>query len=282
MRIDSLLDLLDLLPVDQNNPQIPPPALARHLSQMKRIARPPRLSRPMTEYRLLTALALGGWSLRYALVELESEVQGVGPQSGTLNRAVRHLSDADLWQTMNVRIAGRRHALVRLTPKGRDLLKDIGLDPVESEWERIERLHRGNTLRQRTHTAAICVFAHHARCRGYDTEVCPEVLGVVEPDIALLDWANQPLYVEVQGRGGEPWRRGQKWWNLYMVQREVLLCTHTSAQAVRYAHEAQRVGISSGRITDLYTLRYHPPPFLWTHRWQSRFGALLPFEQTEN
>lgn len=273
---DPLLDQLDLLPLDPRDPRRLPKELAGYFSQVQRLARSPRLPLAMVEYRLLAGLAISGWSLRYALVELEAEAQETHVQSGTFNRAVRYLTAAKLWETTNVRLAGHRNTLVRLTEQGRQILGEIGLHATESEWGRIERLHRGNTLRQRTHTGAICAFAYHARSHGYDTEVCPAVPGPGEPDLVLCDQQGNLLYVEVQGRGGEPWQRALKWQHLYRLQGEAAICALTPAQARRYAAEAQHAGIRQGRITDLYTLRYSQLSPLWTHRWQSRSGSLIP------
>jgi len=141
---------------------------------------------------------------------------------------------------------------------------------VESEWERIERLHRGDTSRQLRHTAAICAFAYHARKRGYDTLVCPQVEGLAEPDILLTN-GDEILYVEVQRQGGERWRRAAKWRNLLRLQDEVILCTATPQQAIRYAAEAQFIGADRGRITDLATLLRDDPDDLFTHQWTSKF-----------
>lgn len=272
----ELVDAVDLMPMDPLDECRPPAAVAAHLSPVRRVARERLLSLPAIEYRLLGGLALSGWSLRWALVEVEALEQGVGPRSGTLNRACRFLAEAGLWETTTVRINRRRTALVRLTPYGRDVLALAGVKAVESEWERIERLHRGNTARQRQHTGALCAFAYHARRCGYDTEVCPQGRGATEPDIALVETDGLQIHVEVQGRGGEPWRRARKWQNLAYHYGWFAICAHTPDQARRYAREARNVGVRQGWITDLHTLQHRRPSTLWTHSWQSPYGGLHP------
>lgn len=278
MRWQELLDQVDELPRDPTDDDRPPAGVALYLSQMQRMARGARLSLPVIEYRLLAGLAFSGWSLRWALVALEADAQGVGPRSGTLNRAAQFLAKSGLWETINVRLNRRRSALVRLSPRGRDVLATVGIVAVESEWERIERLHRGDTERQLQHTGAICAFAYHVRRCGYDTQVCPAVAGPAEPDVAIVDRSGESFCVEIQGRGGEPWRRARKWQNLAHQQGQVAICTYTPAQALRYAREAQRSGIQQGKITDLYTLQHDNPPTLWTHRWHSRYSGLIPVQ----
>jgi hypothetical protein len=266
MHLTTLLPALDRLPSDPHTYLGLPAALAPYLSTVKRATRHPQ---PWTEYRLLAALALSGWSFRYSLAYADATSKGTDPASGQTKRAVRQLTAAGLWEEQRVRLTV--HAvLVRLTPLGRSLLTEIGLTPVESEWERIERLHRGDTSRQLRHTAAICAFAYHARKRGYDTLVCPQVDGAAEPDILLTD-GDESLYVEVQRQGGEQWRRAAKWRNLLRLQDEVILCTATPQQAMRYAREAQSIGADRGRITDLATLLRDEPDDLFTHQWTSKY-----------
>ncbi len=266
MNHDTLLPLLDRLPSDPHTFLGLPAALTPHLSTVKRATRHPQ---PWTEYRLLAALALSGWSFRYGLAHADAMSKETNPNGGQTKRAFRQLTSAGLWEEQRVRITVNA-VLVRLTPLGHSLLTEVGLTPVESEWERIERLHRGDTSRQLRHTAAICAFAYHARKRGYDTQVCPEVDGSAEPDILLTN-GDEMLYVEVQRQGGERWRRAAKWRNLLRLQDEVILCTATPQQAIRYAAEAQSIGADRGRITDLATLLREEPDDLFTHQWTSKY-----------
>ena len=269
MNIPTLYAQLDRLPSSPHHPLGLPLPLADYLTSMQRIWKPPHLPLPWIEYRLLAALALSGWSMRFALVDAEADRRDRSPLGGTYLRACAHLDNAALWETARVRV-GNAIALVRLTPLGRSLLTEIGLTPVESEWERIERLHRGDTSRQLRHTAAICAFAYHARKRGYDTHVCPEVDGAAEPDILLTN-GKETICVEVQRQGGERWRRAAKWRNLLRLQAEVILCTATPQQAIRYAAEAQSIGADRGRVTDLATLLQDDPDSLFTHQWTSKY-----------
>jgi len=104
MNLDTLLPLLDRLPSDPHTYLDLPAALAPHLSTVKRATRRPQ---PWTEYRLLAALALSGWSFRYGL--------GTDPNSGQTKRAFRQLTSAGLWEEQRVRITVNA-VLVRLTP----------------------------------------------------------------------------------------------------------------------------------------------------------------------
>jgi hypothetical protein len=66
---------------------------------------------------------------------------------------------------------------------------------VESDWERLMRLHEGE--KQEGHTLAVLLFASAARLRGWTVEVLPEVNGNARPDLVITR-GEQRLYVEVE------------------------------------------------------------------------------------
>lgn len=256
------------LPMDANAPLSIPSLLHPYLTQLQRLPRRLRpIPQPWTEYRLLALSAVTGWSLRWSLTEQEAGQQRIHPRSQKVYRACRQLVDAGLWETERVSLSRFRLVLVRLSPLGRLLLRALELTPVESEWDRHERLHRGGERGQEKHLAAIAAFAHHARCWSYDTTVCPAIDGAAEPDLRL-HWppSNQTIDVEVQRRGGDPFRRADKWRNLDRLQGFVAFCTVTPEQRERYVREIRRVGIRRILATDLQTLHRHDPDDLWVTR----------------
>jgi len=94
-----------------------------------------------------------------------------------------------------------------------------------------------------------------------------------EPDAWLEDDAEQ-LYVEVQGRGGEAWRRADKWRSQYRLQGRVAICADTLFLAECLAHEAQIAGVPVGYLTNLTDLADGIVKGLWTHRWRSQHSTL--------
>ena len=201
-----------------------PAPLATVLTPVKRYRHtaPSHASVNRLEHEFLAALALSGWSMRVALAEAVNHGKDLDRRSGSFKLAWRQLEQAGLWQAVLVRAGQRRLALVRLTETGKALLAQVGVTAVASEWEQIEARHRGGGAGQIRHTAAICAFLYHARRNGYTTEPCPiiEGAGNAEPDAGIENDEEQ-LYVEVQGRGGEAWRRADKWRNLYRLQGRV-------------------------------------------------------------
>jgi hypothetical protein len=280
MDYGQLADLVDTLPWGANG--VPEP-LAPLLTRDQLRSKPSGgLPAGRIEYQLLAALGLSGWSVRADLVQAVNRHKGLRPRSGTYLAAFRRLAEAGLWTTFETSFSLRKLALVRLTPLGWQLLTETGLFVLASEWEQIEALHSGDTARQMAHTAAICVFLHHARVRGYATVACPldPAFGPAQPDAAI---ARDGLrtYVEVQGRGGMPWRKAAKWRNQADLQGCAAICALTPAWARRLAAEAQIVGVEIGYVTDLATLANAAPAGLWTLRWRSRHSPLEAVEDSE-
>lgn len=217
---------------------------------------------------LLAAAGLSGWAYRADLVAVVNAIVGLAPDSGTLKRAYSRLETAGLWQAHPWRIAWRPAAFVTLTEHGRALLADAGIIVGEGEWT---AAGRGHGPQSAAHSAAICLFAHHARRYGFDVEVCPTgpEFGRLEPDCEIVDQAEQGLAVEVQGRGGERYRHAQKWRNQAAYQGRLALCALTPAAARRLATEAQFYGQAPGQATDLSTLATGATGGLWTLTWST-------------
>jgi len=64
-----------------------------------------------------------------------------------------------------------RMRIVTLTDHGKALARALGVEPVESDWEKIVRFHRGET--QERHAALVLMAAYQARLRGWKAEVMP-------------------------------------------------------------------------------------------------------------
>ncbi|MCX6031831.1 MAG: hypothetical protein NT169_21335 [Chloroflexi bacterium] len=287
MTLDSIADLADRLrwlPVDGSDPTGVPAPVAEVLTPVRRYVRTLPKHTPLNrvEYELLAALAWSGWSLRAALTEAVNYHKYLDRRSGTYKLAWQHLAQAGLWACVLVRAGGRRLAMVRLTDHGRTRLAQVGVTAVAAEWDLIAARHSGGASGQLQHTGALCAFLYHARRHGYTGEPCPILAhaGRAQPDV-LIENAIQQLYVEVQGRGGESWRRRQKWINQMALQECVALCADTPAAAARLAREAQLAGVPLGYATDLTSLATGATAGLWTLRWRSAYMPLERLDQQE-
>ena len=249
--ISDLAQQLAWLPTDGSDPTGVPAPLEAVLTPVKRYRHTAPSHAPINrlEYEFLAALALSGWSMRVALAEAVNHGKDLHRRSGSFKLAWRQLEQAGLWQSTLVRAGQRRLALVRLTEPGKALLAQVSVNAVASEWEQIEARHRGGGAGQIRHTAAICAFLYHARRNGYTTEPCPVVEGGgnADPDAGIENDEEQ-LYVEVQGRGGETWRRADKWRNQYRLQGLVAtLAPAQTADAVQVSAPIRRSWPSAWR-----------------------------------
>ena len=286
MRVAMVARQLIEQPQDEIGSTMIPPALAERLSQRAR-QQHARYPANLIEYRLLCSLAVSGWSHRLshawaATLDFRTHKPRVQEDSGTFKRAFLHLQEAGLWTTDLVPLHGSNEVpLVSLTPLGRDLLADAGLPPAPTEVEVIAGRHRGaeGGQPQRGHTAAICAFTHYARILGYDTEVCPDVsdnpIGLLEPDVKIVDDVDAITFVEVQRRGGRREQWAEKCLGQFAGQGFAAICAVSPQQALRYAYEARRAGVGRGFLTYLLTLYHERPASLWTHRWEDRVGPLV-------
>ena len=132
---------------------------------------------------------------------------------------------------------------------------------IDSEWQRTMAAHGG--AQQHKHSAIVCAFTQQARLRGFRTEVCPEVEGDWQPDVALTD-NHEPLYVEVEAESGDAERRIRKWKRLTELQQQIALCALTPEQRQRLVTEASIV-CRQGKATDLD--RLFKQDALWAEEW---------------
>jgi hypothetical protein len=121
-------------------------------------------------------------------------------RSGAIRRVFEALEEAGLIlrQTLTLQVTGSmptRLALARLTAEGRQFCEALGWQVVESEWERLLRLHEGE--KQEGHTLAVLLMAVSARLRGWTVEILPEVSGKARPDLSIAK-GEERLYVEVE------------------------------------------------------------------------------------
>lgn len=206
--------------------------------------------------------ALCGYSFRWEIQEAVARLHDIGPHSGGMRRALGRLGET-LWEVRRVRTV-TTVILVRLRPWARAELAAAGIPVVPSEWAQIEERHRGGPLQPR-HTAAMLVFAYHARQRGYRVTLCPDTpIQGTEPDLRL-DRAGRGSYVEVEGRSGNAVSRTAKWRGLAQLQGYVAVCAYVAGAADYFRKEAESQGYPVC-VTDLRTLHRVQPPSLWTYR----------------
>ncbi|MFZ5888344.1 MAG: hypothetical protein ACOYYF_12850 [Chloroflexota bacterium] len=199
-------------------------------------------------------LAETGVSTAQDLTRLLAENTGVSPKARSLRRLVyQSLTDERvshiIVKTRSLALPGaaKFHLLVlQLSDYGKALARDLGIEPVESDWEKLVRLHRGET--QEAHAALVLMAAYQARLRGWQAEVVPfdpQETPWFQPDLKLTD-EGRAYYCEVETRSRV---KPRKWARM----RQVNLIMPTPAARLWVVRRIQNMGIP-GRATDLRTL----------------------------
>jgi hypothetical protein len=234
-------------------PEKPPAANARLFSNWKRES-------------LALALVASGLSFRVEAAELVGQFVGAKGRSGSIKRLFTdRLAKRGLIETEVVAIGTARAMLVWLTELGEEVCRAANIPVHENEYQRMLRLHGGEG--QKEHGAATVVFAYHARKRGWQVEVLPEVEGKADPDAAAWREAGERVYVEVElGRG-----KTNKWKNLADLQGHVALCAINPEARAALVREVKQLRLP-GRATDILSLvrqftEEGSDHDLWVERW---------------
>jgi hypothetical protein len=237
-------------------PKHPPARFADRLSRGLRWRR---------EALFLHLIATKGWSTRLEILEVAGRLSKVSPRSGSLKRTFDALiSNGLLAGDILLMALGRpsKLAVARLTEEGIELCRVLGWDPVESEWERLNRFHEGEN--QPAHTAGVLAFVYHARLRGWEAEVLPTEIDLeTRPDVSLKR-EEKRIFVEVEFDGDKP----AKWRNLANLQGFVAFCAPTPDKREGMVSDC-RLAQLSGIATDLETLiqSSFPTSPLWVEEW---------------
>lgn len=195
----------------------------------------------------------------------------VKPGSSSLRKIFENMRGYGYFYGETLAAVGLNIGLLRLTPPGAAMYKAVtGSDPVETEWERLERLHRGSE--DTAHAAACLVFALQARWRGYQTTMLPEYqdAGKARPDIIVeLDGERLAVEVELSQKDNIA-----KWRNLAALNGgRVAFCAGTQARRERLAGDCKLAKIP-GVAVDIerfkatpYGEEEHVSP-LWVEEWK--------------
>lgn len=204
----------------------------------------------------VTLYSIGRWGVN-AMFEIDSILAPLGDEeikssSSSLRRAQTNLVEAGFLTSTKVELSSPKTSLklARFTPEGARLFKTIfAQDPIETDWERLIRLHEGDRFPE--HTLGVLIFALHARKRGWATRVLPPVEGTnAAPDLAVKR-GERTLYVEVEMSKKE---NAAKWRNQAALNGgKAALCAATPAGRNRLVGDC-RLDHLAGTATDLETL----------------------------
>ena len=197
-----------------------------------------------------------GVSTALDLLLLLSQKTGVKPRANSLRNVVYGaLADEQVTYKMvdqfSVRLSGLggffTMNVLQLTDYGKELCRVLGVQPVESDWEKVVRLHKGEE--QVIHGGAVLFAAYQARLRGWKAEVMPfnpQETPWFQPDLKLTDLEGQFYYCEVETHSRS---NPDKWARM----RDVNLIVPTPEARMWMVRRMKEMGIP-GRAADLRTL----------------------------
>ncbi len=157
-----------------------------------------------------------------------------------------------------------RFRVINLTDYGKSLARALGVELVESDWEKIVRLHKGETQEQ--HAALVLMAAYQARLRGWKAEVMPfnpQETPWFQPDLKLVDPEGWFYYCEVETRSRD---NPEKW----MRMRQVNLIVPMPVTRYWMVERLKAMGIP-GRATDLRTLAQQAKAGDLSHFWLEKW-----------
>ena len=239
------------------------------LAEWKPIPRPARYPRLLeagvSEERwqrqcmALYVLARYGLGVRMELDWLISHLVGTKTNSGSQRLTIDMLADFGLVVRRRLYEStpplGSQLVVFCLSQDGRQLCELFGWQIVESDWERIVRLHcQGDPDQekaQEAHTLNILSFIRNARYRGYRAMAVPLVPGKSFPDV-YIERGEEFSYVEVERSVKD---KSHKWQHQAELQGHVALCAVDQKSRARLVGDCKlNRSIRHGRATDMHTL----------------------------
>jgi hypothetical protein len=217
-----------------------------------------------------------GMDIRLEMDYLISQVEGIGSRTGALRRVYDNMVEKNLIsrEVLEMSAPNTSLAMLQLTEDGRQLCQILGWGVAETERQRMNRLHQGSQFPQ--HTLGVMIFAMHARFRGFQVGVMPQLQGLQTnaiPDIAVsrnsADGISETLYVEVELSNKE---LDEKWRNQGKLQNRVALCARNPQRRARLIGDCKLKHLH-GVATDLETLIACKVPDitsstpLWAEEW---------------
>jgi len=175
------------------------------------------------------------------------------PTSGAIKRLLPKRIDAGLLTQSMPRITQHRPVrLVKLDHMGYVILRELGWETVETEWERMQRLHEKGKRGEQMHTLSVLWFTWNARLRGYRAGVMPHLdnAGRFAPDVLIENVDGQQIFVEVERRKAHL----TKWENMLRSQGFIALCARTPDHRRKLVAQIRMEIGGTGMATDIQTL----------------------------
>lgn len=225
------------------------PGLPRPFAQQVAYHDPKAWQRQVQGLYLIGQRGLSQQSLLHWLLARLVELD---PEGGGFGRALEKLTENGLLQRTALELKSPFSStliVLSLTANGRRLVKLLfEAEAVESDYERIRRLHQGDDLP--AHTLGLLYFGLTAVQRGARVRVLPEVAGDWQPDL-WIEHAGASRYVELELSDKV---NAAKWRHLADLNSgAVALCAGNTTQRARLVGDCHTLKLP-GVATDLETL----------------------------
>ncbi|MBI9044585.1 MAG: hypothetical protein JEZ06_08875 [Anaerolineaceae bacterium] len=224
----------------------------------------------------LYILAHQGIAPKIEIDFLVTTLERITAKAGSFRRILSESQENGLVNMKTLRLQDSFNTsliLVRLSEDGKELCQSLGWEPVDSEWQRLIDLHQGE--RDQKHTLAVLIFAMHARLRGWQTTILPEIAGSPSVPDVCVSKGEQKIFVEVERGDGSK----NKWENLASLgDGQIGICAVTEEKRRRLVDDCKLLKIK-GCATDLKSLIFEskdkPRPMaeinqrddLWIEEW---------------
>ena len=199
---------------------------------------------------MIYLIGVRGWVIRREIENYIGRAANVSEEGGgSKGMAIKMMERGLVEQTLYSLNLGNNinFGTFQLLPAGIRVCNYLGYEPVETELEFLFRKHNGKS--QEAHTLAMLCFAFHARLRGWDVTLIPEVKNTKARPDALVKTDDEEYYVEVElGDNKE-----KKWKNLVELQGFVVICASTQKKRDSLIKECKDYS-DRGIATDLSTL----------------------------
>ncbi len=216
-----------------------------------------------------------GLSTQVEIGRYVGDATGAQYRAGSIRRVFDALEESGLIlrQTLTLQVTSdlpTRLAVARLTAEGKAFCQALGWKIVESDWERLLRLHKGDA--QEGHTLACLLVASAARLLGYQVALLPEVEeSKARPDMRLSR-DGEEVYVEVETgtrlhEGNAKWRM-----NAALNGGRVALIARNGQERQRLIEDCRHVA-EHGMATDIESLiavrfaEWSEGGTLWAETW---------------
>jgi hypothetical protein len=197
---------------------------------------------------------------RVELQYMFSMLEGISYSGGSASRVIKDMVESKLLSKELLHLSAGMGItstlmLAPMTRTARQICESWGWEVCEDEMTRCVRLHQGR--RQKNHMAALLFSAMHARLRGFEVEMLPEVSRPAAPDLKLKR-GGQVWYVEVEL--GNP--KDNKWRNLAALKGgQPAVIAGGPEQEREFLTRWASLRLGEIYSTNIFNLIFGPPEF---------------------